>query len=283
MKTVHNIQQLREAIHQHRMAGKRIGFAPTMGNLHAGHITLITEGLKLADIMVSSIFVNPTQFGEGEDFDKYPRTLQQDQEKLQAAGCHLLFAPSVDEMYPGDQDKWAKVTVTDITNRHCGAARAGHFDGVSTVVSKLFNIVKPDIALFGKKDFQQLAVIKRMTTALCFDVEVIGIDTVREHNGLAMSSRNGYLSDDEKQRGAALYQSLRDAKKAIQSGERDYPKITEQASHSLQAAGFEPEYFSVCRADTLEPAQSNDTDLVILAAARMGKARLIDNIDFKTN
>jgi len=281
MKTVHTIQELRNEVHRQRMAGKRIGFVPTMGNLHAGHISLITEGLKQADIMVSSVFVNPTQFGPGEDFDSYPRTLEADAAKLEAAGCHLLFAPPVTEMYPGDQDKWAKVVVTEITDRHCGAARPGHFDGVSTVVSKLFNIVLPDVALFGKKDFQQLAVIRRMTTALCFGIEIIGVETVREANGLAMSSRNGYLTDDEKQRGATLYQCLQAAKEQICNGARDYDAISQQAKAKLAAAGFEPEYFSVCRADTLEPATPDNKDLVILAVARMGKARLIDNIDFK--
>lgn len=281
MKTVHTIQELRNEVHRQRMAGKRIGFVPTMGNLHAGHISLITEGLKQADIMVSSVFVNPTQFGPGEDFDSYPRTLEADAAKLEAAGCHLLFAPPVTEMYPGDQDKWAKVVVTEITDRHCGAARPGHFDGVSTVVSKLFNIVLPDVALFGKKDFQQLAVIRRMTTALCFGIEIIGVETVREANGLAMSSRNGYLTDDEKQRGATLYQCLQAAKEQICNGARDYDAISQQANAKLAAAGFEPEYFSVCRADTLEPATPDNKDFVILAVARMGKARLIDNIDFK--
>ena len=280
MKIVNSIQELRAEVHAKRMAGKRIGFVPTMGNLHAGHITLVTEGHQHADMMVSSVFVNPTQFGPNEDFDNYPRTLEADAAKLEAAGCHLLFAPPVDEMYPGDQDKWAKVVVTEITDRHCGAARPGHFDGVSTVVTKLFNIVKPDVALFGKKDFQQLAVIRRMTTALCFGIEVIGVDTVREANGLAMSSRNGYLTEDEKVRGANLYQCLCAAKAAIQQGERDYTAITHGANKKLKAAGFEPEYFTVCRADTLEPAVASDTNLVILAAARMGKARLIDNIDF---
>jgi pantoate--beta-alanine ligase len=280
MKTVHTIQELREEIHQQRMNGKRIGFAPTMGNLHEGHITLIKQGLTQTDMMVSSVFVNPTQFGEGEDFADYPRTLLQDQEKLAAAGCNVLFAPSVTEMYPGDQDKWAKVVVTEVTSRHCGASRPGHFDGVSTVVTKLFNIVKPDVALFGKKDFQQLAVIRRMTTALCFDIEIIGVDTVREANGLVMSSRNGFLSADEKQRAATLYQCLCKAKDDIQSGNTDLDSIRSHANETLQKAGFEPDYFSICRADNLELAGPEDHHLVILAAARMGKARLIDNIDF---
>ena len=280
MQTVNSIQELRAVIHAQRMAGKRIGFVPTMGNLHEGHITLVKEGQKHADFMVSSVFVNPTQFVAGEDFDKYPRTLQQDQEKLTAAGCNLLFAPPVEEMYPGDQASWASVHVTAITERHCGAARPGHFDGVSTVVTKLFNIVRPDVALFGKKDFQQLAVIRRMTTALCFGIEIVGVDTVREANGLAMSSRNGYLSADEKARAAVLYRCLCETRDAIQAGNQDFANLSDRANAQLAAAGFVPEYFTVCRADNLEPASPADRQLVILAAARMGKARLIDNIDF---
>lgn len=280
MKTVHTIRELRKEIHHQRMDGKSIGFVPTMGNLHEGHITLIKEGLLQTDFMVSSVFVNPTQFGEGEDFADYPRTLPQDQQKLEAAGCDLLFAPPVDEMYPGDQDKWAKVVVTEITSDHCGASRPGHFDGVSTVVTKLFNIVKPDVALFGKKDFQQLAVIRRMTTALCFDIEIFGVETVREDNGLAMSSRNGFLTADEKQRAATLYQCLCKAKDDIMQGNTDFESIRLQAIETLQQSGFDPDYFNICRDDNLKPATPEDENLVILAAARMGKARLIDNIDF---
>lgn len=280
MQTVNTINALRAIIQEQRQAGMRIGFVPTMGNLHDGHITLVREGQRHADFMVSSVFVNPTQFVAGEDFDQYPRTLEQDQEKLDAAGCDLLFAPPVDEMYPADQANWAHVHVSQITERHCGAARPGHFDGVSTVVTKLFNIVTPDVALFGKKDFQQLAVIRRMNTALCFGIEIIGVDTVREDNGLAMSSRNGYLTDDEKERAAEMYRTLRKARDVIKAGERDYADICVKAHARLEAAGFTPEYFTVCRADTLEPAQPDDRDLVILAAARMGNARLIDNIDF---
>jgi len=281
MQTVNSIKELRAVIHAQRMAGKRIGFVPTMGNLHEGHITLVREGRKKAEFMVSSVFVNPTQFGPGEDFDKYPRTLEEDSTKLAEAGCDLLFAPPVEEMYPGDQAGWAVVHITDITERHCGAARPGHFDGVSTVVTKLFNIVKPDVALFGKKDFQQLAVIRRMVAALCFDIEIIGVDTVREVNGLAMSSRNGYLTADEKERGAALYKALCNTRDAIKYGNHRYAELEASARETLLKAGFEPEYFAVCRTDTLEPAQEGDKDLVILAAARMGNTRLIDNIDFK--
>jgi pantoate--beta-alanine ligase len=184
-------------------------------------------------------------------------------------------------MYPGDQDTWAKVVVSDVTARHCGASRPSHFDGVSTVVTKLFNIVKPHVALFGKKDFQQLAVIRRMATALCFDITIIGVDTVREANGLAMSSRNGFLTAEEKQQAATLYQCLCNAKADIADGNKDFDGVTALAKKALVQAGFEPDYFSICRAGDLELAGPDDQDLVILAAARMGKARLIDNIDFK--
>lgn len=282
MQTVNSIQELRAIIKAQRIAGKRIGFVPTMGNLHEGHITLVREGQKKADFIVSSVFVNPTQFGAGEDFDKYPRTLKEDQEKLSAAGCNLLFAPPVDEMYPGDQASWAAVHVTKVGERHCGASRPGHFDGVSTVVTKLFNIVQPDVALFGKKDFQQLAVIRRMTTALCFGIEIIGVDTVREASGLAMSSRNGYLSAEEKQKAATIYQTLCRTRDAIRSGEKNFSALEQSADAVLAQAGFQPEYFTVCRADTLEPAGADDKNLVILVAAKMGKTRLIDNIDFVT-
>lgn len=281
METIHSISELRKTLTALRRTGKRIGFVPTMGNLHAGHITLVTEARKVADIVVSSIFVNPTQFGPNEDFDQYPRTLETDQAKLDAAGCDIVFAPPTDEIYPGNQDTWAKVVINDITRRHCGTAREGHFDGVSTVVAKLFNIVQPDTALFGKKDFQQLAVIKRMVTALCFDIDIIGVDTVREENGLAMSSRNGYLTKVEKTIAATLYQTLQETKNAIRQGNTDFASLGTLAQKELTAAGFKPEYFNVCRTDDLGPATETDHDLVILAAAQLGKARLIDNIDFK--
>ncbi|MBV1920966.1 MAG: pantoate--beta-alanine ligase [Pseudomonadales bacterium] len=281
MQTVHTIAELRTVIAKQKAAGKTIGFAPTMGNLHEGHITLIREGHKHADFMVSSIFVNPTQFGEGEDFDAYPRTLEADSAKLEAAGCHCLFAPSADEMYPAETSTWASVQVHNITHRHCGADRPGHFDGVSTVVTKLFNIVTPDVALFGKKDFQQLAVIRRMTKALCFNTEIIGVETVREESGLAMSSRNGFLTVEEKNKASTLYQQLCAAKEKVQQGNSDFEKITNEARSTLTDAGFGAGYFTVCNASSLEPATKNDTSLVILATAQMGGARLIDNIDFE--
>lgn len=281
MQTVNTIAETRAIIAEQVKAGKRIGFAPTMGNLHEGHATLVREARKYSDFVVSSVFVNPTQFGAGEDFDSYPRTLAADQERLSAAGCDLLFAPSVAEMYPEQNNDWVKVIVTDITTRHCGASRPGHFDGVGLVVSKLFNIVKPHVALFGKKDFQQLAVIRRMVKALCFDIEIIGVDTVREANGLAMSSRNGYLSAQEKEQAALLYKTLCTTRDAIKGGNKDFTTLTATATQALSDGGFQPDYFNICRADNLQLATADDHSLVILAAAKLGKARLIDNVDFE--
>jgi pantoate--beta-alanine ligase len=280
MQTLSTISAIRSAIATARAEGRRIGFVPTMGNLHEGHATLVREARKYADCVVSSVFVNPTQFGVNEDFDSYPRTLAADQERLTAAGCDLLFAPTVAEMYPQQNQAWVKVLVTDITSHHCGASRPGHFDGVGLVVSKLFNIVKPDVALFGKKDFQQLAVIRRMTEALCFDITIIGVETVREANGLAMSSRNGYLTVDEKERGALIYRLLQDTRDSILAGHTDFAALQSNALSRLADAGFEPDYFNIARQDTLAPASADDKSLVMLVAARLGKARLIDNLDF---
>lgn len=280
MQTLSTISAIRSAIATARAEGRRIGFVPTMGNLHEGHATLVREARKYADCVVSSVFVNPTQFGVNEDFDSYPRTLAADQERLTAAGCDLLFAPTVAEMYPQQNQAWVKVLVTDITSHHCGASRPGHFDGVGLVVSKLFNIVKPDVALFGKKDFQQLAVIRRMTEALCFDITIIGVETVREASGLAMSSRNGYLTADERERGALIYRLLQDTRDSILAGHTDFAALQSNALSRLADAGFEPDYFNIARQDTLAPASADDQSLVMLVAARLGKARLIDNLDF---
>lgn len=281
MQIVNTIAETRAILAAQVKAGKRIGFAPTMGNLHEGHATLVREARAYCDFVVSSVFVNPTQFGAGEDFESYPRTLVADAERLGAAGCDLLFAPSVAEMYPDKNNDWVKVIVTDITTRHCGASRPGHFDGVGLVVSKLFNIVKPHVALFGKKDFQQLAVIRRMVKALCFDIDIIGVDTVREANGLAMSSRNGYLSAEEKEKAALLYKTLCSTRDAIQAGNKDFTHLSTAANARLSAGGFVPDYFNICHADSLQSAGADDRSLVILAAAKLGKARLIDNVDFE--
>ena len=278
MQKVTLASELRNAIADWRLAGKRIAFVPTMGNLHAGHLKLVSEARQKADRVVVSIFVNPTQFGAGEDFETYPRTEREDQEKLETVGADLLFLPPVPEMYAPDAK--TVVLVAGLSELHCGASRPGHFNGVATVVCKLFNLVQPDIALFGLKDFQQLAVIRAMVRDLSFPVEIFGVDTVRERSGLAMSSRNGYLSTEEIKVAPKLYESLCMARDAVLSGKQAYADIEVQAMLSLREAGFQPDYFSICRSNDLKKADAEDKDLVILAAAKLGRTRLIDNIYF---
>ena len=276
MKTVHRIAELRQQVRDWRQAGLKIGFVPTMGNLHAGHISLIDEARRHADKVVASIFVNPTQFGPSEDFDSYPRTLEADSEKLHSAHCDLLFAPSVEEMYPQKNRTW--VDVDELGDYLCGASRPGHFRGVSTVVSKLFNIVLPDIACFGEKDFQQLAIIRRMVQDLLFPVQIIGVATAREANGLAMSSRNGYLNAAQRDQAAAIYATLQELKADIQGGERDFTALVKSGTDRLTRAGFAVDYLTISNADTLAPASSPDSQLVIAVAAKLGSTRLIDNV-----
>ncbi|WP_024298849.1 pantoate--beta-alanine ligase [Methylomicrobium lacus] len=277
MQTVTAIAELRTIIGAWRRAGDRIAFVPTMGNLHAGHISLVDAARRRAERVVVSIFVNPTQFGVGEDFAAYPRTEAEDRERLLAAGADLLFLPAVREMY--DSAAKTVVSVAGLSDLHCGAFRPGHFNGVATVVAKLFNIVQPDTAFFGLKDYQQLVIIRTMVGDLNMPVELVPVETVREANGLAMSSRNGYLSAAEKANAAKLYQALCTAKEAVLSGAA-YADIEGQAQAFLSAAGFRPDYFSICRSLDLAAAALEDRDLVILAAARLGKTRLIDNICF---
>ncbi|MEF3075079.1 pantoate--beta-alanine ligase [Methylobacter sp. Wu1] len=278
MQKVTSASELRNVIAGWRSAGERIAFVPTMGNLHVGHLKLVSEARQKADRVVVSIFVNPTQFGAGEDFETYPRTEREDQEKLETVGADLLFLPPVSEMYMSDAK--TVVSVAGLSELHCGTSRPGHFNGVATVVCKLFNLVQPDIALFGLKDFQQLAVIRTMVRDLNFPVEIIGVDTVREPSGLAMSSRNGYLSTEEIKAAPKLYESLRMARDAVLSGKQAYADIEIRAMLSLREAGFQPDYFSICRSNDLKKAEAEDKDLVILAAAKLGRTRLIDNIYF---
>jgi pantoate--beta-alanine ligase len=278
MRVVNTVSEVREAIKTWRLEGKSVAFVPTMGNLHAGHLQLVSIAKKKADRVVVSIFVNPIQFGVGEDFETYPRTEREDQEKLAAENADLLFQPSVADIYTPDAK--TIVTVTGLSDLYCGASRPGHFSGVATVVCKLFNIVQPNIALFGLKDFQQLTVIKTMVRDLNIPVEITGVDTVREPSGLAMSSRNGYLTDDEKKVAPKLYRSLCVARDAILAGNQTYTDIEQQALQFLQQAGFQTDYFSVCRSSDLKKAAAEDVDLVLLAAAKLGKTRLIDNIYF---
>jgi pantoate--beta-alanine ligase len=276
MQVINTIIDLRKAVNSWRMAGENIAFVPTMGNLHAGHLKLVEEAKKSAGRVVASIFVNPTQFGVGEDFEAYPRTEEDDKQKLEAAGVDLLFLPTVSEMY--GKDAKTVVSVKNLSTLYCGASRPGHFDGVATVVCKLFNMVQPDVAFFGQKDFQQLVIIRTMVSDLNIPVEIKPVETVRESSGLAMSSRNGYLNPEQLQLAPKLYQTLCAARDGILLGEKPYDAVEKEALAYLQDVGFVPDYFSVCRADDLYKADKRDTDLVVLAAAKLGRTRLIDNI-----
>lgn len=280
MKIETTINGLRAATRATRHAGKSIALVPTMGNLHAGHITLVQEAKRRADMVVTSIFVNPTQFGVNEDFDKYPRTLAADSALLADAKCDILFAPEIGEMYLDGRQQSTSVSVSGITDGLCGKSRPGHFTGVATVVSKLFNIVQPDMALFGEKDYQQLAVIRRFSRELCFPIEITGIATVRADDGLALSSRNGFLNAEERKLAPQLFKTLSSLRKAIENGQRDYTMLASAAHAHLAKCGFTPEYFEVKRQD-LDAAGPEDKALVILVAARLGTTRLIDNLAFE--
>lgn len=279
MQIIHHVNELRSLLADIRRTGKRIAVVPTMGNLHRGHIRLVETAVARADFVVSTIFVNPMQFGRHEDLDTYPRTPEADIDQLTAAGCHCLFAPPVSEIYPDGLDQHTVVSVPGISERHCGASRSGHFDGVATVVSKLFNIVVPDIAVFGLKDYQQFQVIRKMAADLCFGIDIVGVATERDDHGLALSSRNGYLNDQEKQTAVGLFRTLTQTAQRITQGERDYRALEQDAHQTLIAKGIKPDYFNICRADTLAPATAADQQLVILIAGFVGTTRLIDNIE----
>ena len=280
MNTVKSVRELRAAVAQARAEGKQIAFVPTMGNLHAGHAALVEKAAQRADFVVASIFVNPLQFGPSEDLDKYPRTLLADQEKLVEAGCHLLFTPDVEEIYPHGMDGQTRVSVPGVSEGLCGASRPGHFEGVATVVSKLFNMVQPDLAIFGQKDFQQLAVIRTLVRDLNMPIQIIGEPTVRADDGLALSSRNGYLNTAQREVAPVLYRTLQEMATAIRAGERDYAKLVAVAQQQHSAAGFSPDYLEVREANSLRPATADDRRLVILLAAFIGSTRLIDNLAF---
>lgn len=269
---------LRQRLRNERTTGKRIAFVPTMGNLHEGHLQLIRLARQHADFVVASIFVNPLQFGLNEDWEQYPRTLEHDSAMLVAEGCDLLFCPTEHDMYPNGMETQTKVEVPTMTNILCGASRPGHFLGVTTVVAKLFNMVQPDTAVFGIKDYQQLAVIRRMVEDLCIPVEVIAAPIARADDGLALSSRNGYLTAEERPRAVALHQALCRARNALVDGRRDFAGIEKEALQTLEDSGIRPDYFSIRHAKTLEIANAHDADLVLLGAVYLGKTRLIDNV-----
>jgi pantoate--beta-alanine ligase len=278
MQIFNQVQSLRQALQQERQAGKRIGLVATMGNLHDAHIALVKIAQRHCDVVVASIFVNPLQFGLNEDWDKYPRTLIEDSSRLEAVGCDYLFCPDETEIYPNGMAAQTRVIVPTMTDVLCGASRPGHFEGVTTVVSKLFNIVQPDEAVFGIKDFQQLAVIRRMVEDLCLPVHITAGEIVREEDGLAMSSRNSFITRAERPRAAQLYQSLSWVKQAITDGRRDFAALAAEASEQIAAAGFKVDYFTISNSRTLEPAAHDDREITILGAMYTSGARLIDNV-----
>ena len=276
MKIIHTIQELRD---WRREAGS-VAFVPTMGNLHEGHLALVREAAKRADKVVVSIFVNRLQFGQGEDFDRYPRTLEQDAAKLAGEGVAVLFAPSEQELYPNVAQQY-NVVPPHLQNELCGAFRPGHFRGVATVVAKLFNIVEPDYACFGKKDYQQLAILQGMAADLNFRVEIVPVDIGRAADGLALSSRNQYLSEAERKQAPQLYRELQAVARSVKNGNRDYAALEQQAAANLKQAGWQVDYVEIRHAGNLQVAHVGDSELVVLAAARLGNTRLIDNIEIR--
>ena len=278
MQTVQTIAALRQAVNDAKRQGKRVGIVPTMGNLHEGHLTLIDSARQSAEFIVCSIFVNPLQFGASEDLDAYPRTLAADAEKLASRQCDLLFTPTVAEMYPNGLAAETKVEVPALGEHHCGASRPGHFVGVATVVAKLFNMVQADVAVFGEKDFQQLAIIRKMASDLCFPLEIIGLATSRETDGLARSSRNGYLNADERQRAPTIYQQLLACQSALKSGQHDLSALRQSVTAQLTEAGFVMDYLNFANPKTLALLDNAEPEMVILIAAKLGTTRLIDNI-----
>ncbi|MFZ5662931.1 MAG: pantoate--beta-alanine ligase [Pseudomonadota bacterium] len=279
IEVVTELPALRARIAEWKRAGLRVGFVPTMGNLHAGHFSLVRLARTRADRVVASVFVNPTQFGPNEDFGRYPRTPEADAAGLAAAGCDLLWLPSVETMYPYGVQATVQVHVPGVTATLEGAHRPGHFDGVATVVARLFNQVQPDVAAFGRKDYQQLAVIRYLVRDLAFPVELLAGETVREADGLAMSSRNQYLSPEERPRAATIHACLLAMREAIRAG-RPRTQVEAEADERLRAAGFVPDYAVVRRIDLTEPADGEPGPRVALIAARLGRTRLIDNLEF---
>ncbi len=261
-----------------RRQGLCIGLAPTMGNLHAGHLELLSLLQPHCEVRVCSIFVNPTQFGPNEDFDRYPRTLQQDQDLLEQVGCEVLFAPDTHTLYPDTLNPATRVVVSGLEDRWCGATRPGHFQGVATVVAKLLHLIQPDVACFGEKDYQQLSIIRQMVRDLDFPVEILACPTRRESSGLALSSRNQYLTADERPRASMIFEMLKQISKLINDRVHDYRMLESTATNVLDKSGFITEYFAIVDATTLEPATPATTQLRVLAAARLGNTRLIDNV-----
>ncbi|NIF21144.1 pantoate--beta-alanine ligase [Candidatus Pantoea multigeneris] len=277
MLIVETIALLRQEIRRHRLQGKRIALVPTMGSLHDGHLTLVDEARARGDIVVASIFVNPMQFEHADDLARYPRTLQEDCEKLNRRKVDIVFAPAPAEVYPEGLDTHTYVEVPVLSEVLEGASRPGHFRGVATVVSKLFHLVQPDVACFGEKDFQQLAIIRKMVRDMGFDIEIIGVPTVRAKDGLALSSRNAYLTSEERKLAPGLSQVMNAIAERLANGERHVEEILAEAETALQEKGLRPDGLAICDADSLQPLTTESQRAVILMAGWLGKARLIDN------
>ena len=277
MLIIETLPLLRQQIRRLRMEGKRVALVPTMGNLHDGHMKLVDEAKARADVVVVSIFVNPMQFDRPEDLARYPRTLQEDCEKLNKRKVDLVFAPSVKEIYPNGTETHTYVDVPGLSTMLEGASRPGHFRGVSTIVSKLFNLIQPDIACFGEKDFQQLALIRKMVADLGYDIEIVGVPIIRAKDGLALSSRNGYLTAEQRKIAPGLYKVLSSIADKLQAGERDLDEIIAIAGQELNEKGFRADDIQIRDADTLQEVSENSKRAVILVAAWLGDARLIDN------
>ena len=284
MQTIADISTLREQIAQYKRDGRTIAFVPTMGNLHEGHMSLVRKAREVADIVVASIFVNPMQFDRADDLNSYPRTLDEDLNKLNQESVDLVFTPTPEIIYPEGLDKHTYVDVPGLSTMLEGASRPGHFRGVTTVVTKLFNLVQPNIACFGEKDYQQLAVIRKMVSDMAMNIIIIGVPTVREMDGLAMSSRNNRLTLDQRQRAPVLARTMRWISSTIRSGRRDYASIIEDANDQLRAAGLHPDEIFIRDAHTLSTITEQSIQAVILMSAHLGQVRLIDNqvIDLNT-
>ncbi len=278
MQDISTTAALREQLSEWRRSGDHIALVPTMGNLHDGHLSLVSVARRHAERVVVSVFVNPTQFAEGEDFEDYPRSLERDKRRLKRLQTDLLFAPDIETMYPFGIDNATSVTVPVLTDQLCGSFRPGHFDGMTSVVSRLFSLVQPDVAVFGQMDYQQMLLIRRLTQDLSLPIEIICGSTQREEDGLAQSSRNQYLSDKERAIAPNLFAILKSIGKELESGNRNYDELEVHAVAELRKLHFEPEYVSIRRAENLDTPDRDNDELVVLAAARLGKARLIDNI-----
>ncbi|MBN7795785.1 pantoate--beta-alanine ligase [Parahaliea mediterranea] len=283
MRTYATTAQLRAGLREYRQQGNSIAFVPTMGNLHEGHLELVRRARALCDIVVVSIFVNPLQFGANEDLDAYPRTLSADKEKLFSEGAQVLFAPGVEEIYPEGMHKHTQVQVPDLSETLCGSSRPGHFNGVTTIVNKLFNMVQPDVAVFGEKDFQQLSIIRKMVEDLCMPIRIEGVATARDCDGLAKSSRNGYLTAAQREIAPVIHETLTTCREAIACGFDNFLQLESHARMQLLQAGFEPDYFAIRDARTLRAVDEHTEEIAILAAARLGDTRLIDNVRLAVN